>query len=130
MRNTKKKGFTIVELVIVIAVIAILAGVLIPTFTGVIENANKSAAVQNASNEWKNYCAEKAEEGFASFNGWIKSGEYYVQVVNGQVDPDSVTKTPTIADGMVTIEIAEDAYTEVMKDVVIYTEETTTAVAP
>ncbi|MGM9683101.1 MAG: type IV pilin protein, partial [Eubacteriales bacterium] len=33
MKNTKKKGFTIVELVIVIAVIAILAAVLIPTFT-------------------------------------------------------------------------------------------------
>ncbi len=43
-----KKGFTIVELVIVIAVIAILAAVLIPTFSSVIENANKSAAVQEA----------------------------------------------------------------------------------
>ena len=41
-----KKGFTIVELVIVIAVIAILAGVMIPTFGGVIENANKTTAKQ------------------------------------------------------------------------------------
>ena len=32
MKNTKKRGFPIVELVIVIAVIAILASVLIPTF--------------------------------------------------------------------------------------------------
>ncbi len=46
MKN--RKGFTIVELVIVIAVIAILAAVLIPTFSGVVENANKSAAVQEA----------------------------------------------------------------------------------
>ena len=37
----KKKGFTIVELVIVIAVIAILAAVLIPTFSSVIDKANK-----------------------------------------------------------------------------------------
>ncbi len=43
-----KKGFTIVELVIVIAVIAILAAVLIPTFSSVIENAKKSSAVQEA----------------------------------------------------------------------------------
>ena len=35
--NKKKRGFTIIELVIVIAVIAILAGVLIPTFSSVIE---------------------------------------------------------------------------------------------
>ena len=43
MRNTNKKGFTIVELVIVIAVIAILAAVLIPTFAGIISKANLSA---------------------------------------------------------------------------------------
>ena len=42
MRNTNKKGFTIVELVIVVAVIAILAAVLIPTFSGVIRKANES----------------------------------------------------------------------------------------
>ena len=38
-----KKGFTIVELVIVIAVIAILAAVLIPTFSSVINRANISS---------------------------------------------------------------------------------------
>lgn len=42
------KGFTIVELVIVIAVIAILAAVLIPTFSGVVDKANSSAALQTA----------------------------------------------------------------------------------
>lgn len=41
--NTRKKGFTITELVVVIAVIGILAAVLIPTFTGVINDANLSA---------------------------------------------------------------------------------------
>ena len=40
MRNTNKKGFTVVELVIVIAVIAILAAVLIPTISGIIKKAN------------------------------------------------------------------------------------------
>ena len=43
MRNTNKKGFTIVELVVVVAVIAILAAVLIPTFSGIIKKANLSA---------------------------------------------------------------------------------------
>ena len=37
MKNSNKKGFTIVELVIVIAVIAILAAVLIPTFSGLVK---------------------------------------------------------------------------------------------
>lgn len=42
----KRKGFTIVELVIVIAVIAILAAVLIPTFSSLIKKANLSADKQ------------------------------------------------------------------------------------
>lgn len=50
MLNKIKKGFTIVELVIVIAVIAILAGVLIPTFSSVTKNAKQSAAMQQAKN--------------------------------------------------------------------------------
>ena len=38
----KRKGFTIVELVIVIAVIAILSAVLIPTFVGIVKKAKLS----------------------------------------------------------------------------------------
>ena len=50
MRNTNKKGFTIVELVIVVAVIAILAAVLIPTFTGIINKAKLSSDQQAVRN--------------------------------------------------------------------------------
>lgn len=46
IRKSKKKGFTLVELVIVIAVIAILAGVMIATFSNVVEKANASKAFQ------------------------------------------------------------------------------------
>ncbi len=46
MNKKTKRGFTIVELVIVIAVIAILAAVLIPTFASVIKKANLSADQQ------------------------------------------------------------------------------------
>ena len=51
--HKSRKGFTIVELVIVIAVIAILAGVLIPTFSNVITKANDSAALQRVTNAYK-----------------------------------------------------------------------------
>ena len=46
MKNSNKKGFTIVELVIVIAVIAILAAVLIPTFSSLVKKANLSSDMQ------------------------------------------------------------------------------------
>ncbi len=43
MNRNSKKGFTIVELIIVIAVIAVLAAVLIPTFSNLIQKANVAA---------------------------------------------------------------------------------------
>lgn len=46
MRQSRKKGFTIVELVIVIAVIAVLATVLIPTFSHLTEKARLTADSQ------------------------------------------------------------------------------------
>ena len=63
MKKTNKKGFTIVELVIVIAVIAILAAVLIPTFSNVIEKANKSAALQEAKNAYTAIIADDLADG-------------------------------------------------------------------
>ncbi len=42
MNRNSKKGFTIVELIIVIAVIAVLAAVLIPTFSNLIQKAQEA----------------------------------------------------------------------------------------
>ena len=53
MKNFKRKevkGFTIIELVVVIAVIAILAAVLIPTFSNLVKKANMSADMQVVKN--------------------------------------------------------------------------------
>ncbi len=62
MKRNNKKGFTIVELVIVIAVIAILSAVLIPTFGGIVDKANKSANEQEARNGYvANYALDMAD---------------------------------------------------------------------
>ena len=63
MQKNNRKGFTIVELVIVIAVIAILAGVLIPTFAGIIKKANISKAQQEAANLYKEVYALDMSDG-------------------------------------------------------------------
>lgn len=46
MAKKLKRAFTITELVIVIAVVAILAAVLIPTFSNVVRRANESSDIQ------------------------------------------------------------------------------------
>lgn len=87
MKNRKaKKGFTIIELVIVIAVIGILAAVLIPTFSNVIDKANATAAMEEARNAYTQYLVENAENGSIPANICIKSGDYYFVVVGGQFD--------------------------------------------
>ena len=58
-----RRGFTIVELVIVIAVIAILAAVLIPTFSSLTEKANASADEQLLRNMNIALAADEAEHG-------------------------------------------------------------------
>ncbi len=62
MKNNKK-GFTIVELVIVIAIIAILAAVLIPTFSNVIGKANESKCLQAAKTTFEDTYAQDAADG-------------------------------------------------------------------
>lgn len=63
MKRNNKKGFTIVELVIVIAVIAILAGVMIPTFGSIIDKANQSEAIQEGRAYYMEYYAEDLTDG-------------------------------------------------------------------
>ena len=92
-----KKGFTIVELVIVIAVIAILAGVMIPTFGGVIDDAKKTTAQQEAANIYKQMAADinninKGSE-FSDADFYIvMDGKYVFVVENGEVEAATMKK--------------------------------------
>ena len=47
MKN-KKKGFTLVELIVVLAILAILAAMLVPALTGYIDKANEKKAIATA----------------------------------------------------------------------------------
>ena len=86
MRNTNKKGFTIVELVIVVAVIAILAAVLIPTFSGIIKQANiasDKAIAKNLNNALTVAAAEGKEiKEFADALEAIHAAGYVVANLN------------------------------------------------
>ena len=79
MKNTKR-GFTIVELVIVIAVIAILAAILIPVFSNVIETANETGRQAEIKNAYSEFVTDTAleNESYAAIEDYIYyDGEAY-----------------------------------------------------
>ena len=96
-KKNNRKGFTIVELVIVIAVIAILATVLIPTFGNMIQKANNSKLLQELRNEYTEYTVWAAENGNVSDDIVIKMGDDYYQITNGEIDnpPVAMENDPT-----------------------------------
>ena len=75
MMKMNKKGFTIVELVIVIAVIAILAAVMIPTFSGIVTKAQESAELQKVTAAYKEALANELTDGDYDAVGEVKTPE-------------------------------------------------------
>lgn len=114
MKKLNKKGFTIVELVIVIAVIAILAGVLIPTFATVVDKANQSKAMQEAKNAYELYLAEGDNaQNLAEQNLCIKSGDYYFHVTDGQFSAEAIKAESHTESSLKKMEIKDSKLAEV-----------------
>lgn len=68
--KTNNKGFTLVELIIVIAVIGVLAAILIPVFSNMIEKANNKSALSDAKNALEIYIADSID-----YTGGLPIGE-------------------------------------------------------
>lgn len=88
MKRNTRKGFTLTELVIVIAVIAILAAVMIPSFSNMITKANHSAALQEARNMYTAYVADFDYSGgqTPATNMVVKVEANYIVIQNSQVN--------------------------------------------
>jgi len=93
MKKSNKKGFTIVELVIVIAVIGILAAVLIPTFSSVVDKANASKALQAAKNALTLALADQEDAALGNDTVFVV-GDYKF-TYNGQLTANNEAATPT-----------------------------------
>ena len=64
MKINKKRGFTLIELMAVIGIIAILATILIPTITGYINRSRKSVVINQCKNIHRIIELRKVDEQF------------------------------------------------------------------
>ena len=113
LREIRKKdahnaGFTLLELVIVLAVIAILSAILIPTFTDVISRAKETAARQNCRSVAQQYMLYRLEEGDSSdLGGYLFiSGGYAFVLENGELREAEVSEE----DGIISIKDGESSF--------------------
>ena len=97
MKKHNKKGFTLVELLVVIVIIGILAAVIIPNVANNIEKANKSAAEQEAKVKYNEVLsALKLEEGDKAPENFFYFGDkYVVYLKNGSLQADKTKKIDT-----------------------------------
>lgn len=68
MKKMNNKGFSLVELIVVIAIMAVLVGVLAPQFIKYVESSRRSTDISNAQNIQSAWLADIAE-GVISGNG-------------------------------------------------------------
>lgn len=85
LRKNNKKGFTLVELIVVLVILAILAALLIPTLTGYIDKAKE-----------KDVIAQTRQAVMATQT--LVDEAYATKDVNGVVTVETATGTPADAD--------------------------------
>ncbi len=96
----KERGFTIVELLIVIVIIAILAAIVVVAYNGIQNRAKKSSAQETASNIAKKAEAFNADQGvypdtLTDLTGAAQNTPYYVPTTAASVSGTVYTAAPT-----------------------------------
>ena len=107
MKKNNNKGFTLAELLIVVAIIAVLVAIAIPVFTSQLEKSREATDLANLRSAYAECAAEILTADTATYTsackkvdpkqttaGWVTAPLPDVGAVKSATIPDIVTGTP------------------------------------
>ncbi len=97
MKKNNKKGFTLAELLIVVAIIAVLVAVAIPVFTTQLAKSELATATANVRGKYAEVVAEALAEGNLGAGGKLALGDDAWGSVQGAAEGKcTVTSTTSV----------------------------------
>jgi len=95
-QRNERSGFTLIEMLVVIAIIALLAAILVPTVTSALENANRTRVLSNGRGIHQSifsamtgdilYATESYWPSSANTNHGTTSTQYFTHLMRGRND--------------------------------------------
>ena len=104
MKKMNNKGFSLVELIVVIAIMAVLVGVLAPQFIKYVESSRRSTDVSNAQNIQSAILADIANGEWTSTSGTVTG-------TTGSGLPTTLGEAPKVKGSKVATAKGKEAFT-------------------
>ena len=98
MKRRSSKVFTLVELIVVIAILAVLTLILVPTITNYIDKSNESKNIANTRMLYTEMVLSSMDEDMVREAIWLRLVVYKVQIGR---EINEILKIPQLGEGVV-----------------------------